>query len=66
MPRAMEDAIKVAIKEPGERRVHGVDHHLLGDAAHFGDPPLEGVEILVVRSDDVIDHGADSFNQTGR
>ena len=48
------------------QRVHRVDHHLLGDAAHFGDPPLEGVEILVVRSDGVIDHGADSFNRTGR
>ena len=48
------------------QRVHRVDHHLLGDAAHLGDPPLESVEFLVVRSDGVIDHGACSFSRTGR
>ena len=38
------------------QRVHRVDHHLLGDAAHLGDPPLEGVEFLVVGPYGVIDH----------
>ena len=37
-----EDRVRV-----GER-VHGVDHHFLGDAAHFGDAALERVELPVV------------------
>ena len=37
-----EDRVRV-----GER-VHGVDHHFLRDAAHFGDAALERVELLVV------------------
>ena len=39
-------------------RVHRVDDHLLGDAAHLGDAPLEGVEVLVVGFDGVVDHCA--------
>ena len=38
----------------GGQRVHRVDHHFLGDAAHLGDPPLEQVEILVVGSDSML------------
>ena len=38
----------------GSQRVHRVDHHLLGQAAHLGDPPLEQVEVLVVGSDSVL------------
>ena len=38
-------------------RVHRVDHHLLGDAAHFGDAALERVEFRVVGLDGMIDHG---------
>ncbi len=48
------------------QRVHRVDHHFLGDAAHFGDAPLERVEFLVVGFDGVIDHGACSLSRTGR
>ena len=36
------------------QRVHRVDHHFLGQAAHLGDPPLEQVEILVVGSDSML------------
>ena len=35
-------------------RVDCVDHHLLRDPAHFGDLPLEQVEVLVVRPDGVL------------
>ena len=38
------------------QRVHRVDHHLLGDAAHLGDAALERLEFLVVGFDGVIDH----------
>ena len=55
----------VAIDLMGERgvagaeRVHRVDHHFLGDAAHLGDAALEQVEILVVGADCMlmVDHG---------
>ena len=40
----------------GGKRVHRVDHHFLGQAAHLGDPPLEQVEILVVGSDGMLVH----------
>ena len=42
-------------------RVHGVDHHFLGDAAHFGDAALERVELLVVGLDGMFDHGVHSL-----
>ena len=38
----------------GGERVHRVDHHFLGDAAHLGDPALEQVEVLVVGSDGML------------
>ena len=47
-------------------RVHGVDHHLLGDAAHFGDQALERVELPVVGFDGMIDHGVCSLSRTGQ
>ena len=47
-------------------RVHGVDHHFLGDAAHLGDAALERVELLVVGLDGMIDHGVCSLSRTGR
>ena len=37
-------------------RVHSVDDHLLGDAAHFGNAPTERVELLVIGSDDMFRH----------
>ena len=40
----------------GGERIHGVDHHFLGDAAHLGDSTLEQVEILVVGSDGMLIH----------
>ena len=48
------------------QRVHGVDHHFLRDAAHFGDAALERVELLVVGLDGMFDHGVHSFSRTGR
>ena len=42
-------------------RVHGVDHHLFGDAAHFGDQALDRIEFPVVGFDGVVVHGAWSF-----
>ncbi len=48
------------------QRVHGVDHHLLGDAAHFGDAALERIELPVVGLDGMIDHGSHSLSRTGR
>ena len=47
-------------------RVHGLDHHLLGDAAHFGDQPLERVELPVVGLDGMFDHSVCSLSRTGR
>ena len=40
----------------GGERIHRVDHHLLGEAAHLRDAPLEQIEILVVGSDGVLVH----------
>ncbi len=40
----------------GGERIHGVDHHFLGEAAHLGDPPLKQVEVLVVGSDGMLVH----------
>ena len=40
----------------GGERIHGVDHHFLGEAAHLGDAPLEQVEVLVVGSDGMLVH----------
>ena len=48
------------------QRVHRVDHHFLGDAAHLGDAPLEQIELFVVGFDGMIDHGSYSLSQTGR
>ena len=48
------------------QRVHRVDQHFLGDAAHFGDAALERVEILVVGLDGVFDHGSCSLSRNGR
>ena len=48
------------------QRVHGVDDHLLGDAAHFGDAALERIELPVVGLDGMIDHGSHSLSRTGR
>ena len=46
----------------GRERIHGVDSHFLGDAAHLGDSTLEQVEILVVGSDSMlIHHGGPSL-----
>ena len=63
----------LAIDLLGERdvdlaqRVHRVDHHFFGDAAHFGDPPLEGVEFLVVGLDGMIDSSKScSLSRSGR
>ena len=53
---------RVAVGE----RVHGLDHHLLGDAAHFGDQALERVELPVVGPDGMFDHGVCSLSRTGR
>ena len=47
-------------------RVHRLDHHLLGDAAHLGDAALEGTEFLVVGPYGVVDHIFRSLSQTGR
>ena len=42
----------------GGKRVDRLNHHLLGEAAHLGDPPLEQIEVLVVGSDSMlIRHG---------
>ena len=38
----------------GGERVDRLDHHLLGEAPHLGDPPLEQVEVLVEASDSVL------------
>ena len=46
-----EDRIRVG------KRVHGVDHHLLGNAAHLGNAAIEHVEFVVVGFDGVIHHG---------
>jgi hypothetical protein len=40
------------------QRVHGVDHHLLRDATHFGDPAAQRVEFLVVGLNRMVDHGS--------
>ena len=40
----------------GGERIHGVDHHFLGEAAHLRDAPLEQVEVLVVGSDGMLVH----------
>ena len=50
----------------GRERVHRLDHHLLGDAAHLGDAPFEDFEFLVVGFDGVIDHGERSLSRSGR
>ena len=51
----------------GGERVHRVDHHFLGQAAHLGDPPLEQVEVLVVGSDSMlIRHGDSSLSRSGQ
>ena len=43
------------------KRLHRVDHHLLGDPAHLGNAALEHVEFLVVGFDGVlVDHGIHS------
>ena len=42
-------------------RIHGLDHHLLGDAAHFGDQALDRIEFPVVGFDGVVVHGGWSF-----
>ncbi len=42
-------------------RVHGLNHHLFGDAAHFGDQAVERVELPVIGFDGVVVHGAWSF-----
>ena len=48
-------------------RVDSVDHHLLGDAAHLGDTPLEQVEVFVVGSDSVlVHHGSASPSRSGQ
>jgi hypothetical protein len=36
-------------------RVHGVDHHFLGEATHFGDAALERVELPVVGLEGMFD-----------
>ena len=48
------------------QRVDGFAHHLLGDAAHFGDQALERIELPVIGFDGMFDHGACSFSRTGR
>ena len=50
----------------GSKRVHRVDHHFLGQAAHLGDPPLEQVEVLVVGSDSMLIRHGDSSRQPKR
>ena len=50
----------------GGERVHRVDHHLLGQAPHLGDPPLEQVEVLVVGSDSVVIRHARNLSQPKR
>ena len=39
------------------QRVHGVDDHLLGDTAHFGDAALDRVELLVEGLEGMFDQG---------
>ena len=51
-------AITCCQREVGAaQRIHGVDHHLFGDAAHFGDSASQFVEFLVIGPDGMIDHG---------
>ncbi len=47
-------------------RVHGVDHHFLGDAAHLGDAALEGFELLVVGFQGVVGHQEASSSRSGQ
>jgi hypothetical protein len=46
------------------QRVHGVDHHLLRDAAHFGDPASQRVEFLIVSLNRMVDHGSHFLNRS--
>ena len=47
-------------------RVHGVDHHFLGEPAHLRDAALEQVEVLVVGSDGVLVHHGVASRQPKR
>ena len=50
----------------GRERIHGVDHHFLGDAAHLGDSTLEQIEVLVVGSDGMLVHHGVASRQPKR
>ena len=66
-PRIGRDDLMGERGVAGGKRVHRVDHHFLGDAAHLGDSPLEQVEVFVVGPDSVlVHHGFSSLSRSGR
>ena len=52
----------------GGQRIDRVDHHLLSQPAHLGNPPLEQIKVLVVGSDGMlVRHGRlPPFSRSGQ